>query len=171
MLKLNLGCCKTILDGWVNIDLYQYDPRIVVGDIRNLANYANESVDEILAQDVIEHIPFYESVAAVKEWIRTLKIGGQLTVQTTNIAGHLESYAKGFWNLETLNYMLFSGKNWADNQTRDGDFHKSVYDIPFMKNLFVQNGLDVISIVAVPPGTPGQNMNLTIVGVKKRHML
>ncbi|HPP40751.1 MAG TPA: hypothetical protein PK498_10720, partial [Candidatus Kapabacteria bacterium] len=33
---LNLGCGKDIRDGFINIDLFSDDPRVVYGDVRKL---------------------------------------------------------------------------------------------------------------------------------------
>jgi hypothetical protein len=42
-LHLNLGCGRDVRDGFVNIDLYSDDPRVVAMDVRRLANMTVEA--------------------------------------------------------------------------------------------------------------------------------
>ena len=71
-MKLNLGCNDFKLKGFINIDI---DPRVnpdVVADVCKLP-YEDNSVEEIYAGHVLEHIPMY--IDALKEWHRVLQPG------------------------------------------------------------------------------------------------
>lgn len=58
-LRLHLGCGETILEGYVNID--KFDPKAdVMADICYLP-YEDDSVDEILCHQVIEHLPYWQT--------------------------------------------------------------------------------------------------------------
>ncbi len=59
MLKLNLGCGNNLLDGFVNIDKYD-KAADVMADICYLP-YEDESVDEIVAYQIIEHLPYWQT--------------------------------------------------------------------------------------------------------------
>ena len=54
-LKLHLGCGTNKLEGWVNVDSVADCQPDLVHDVSQPLPYQNESVDEILAEDLLEH--------------------------------------------------------------------------------------------------------------------
>lgn len=70
MTRLNLGCGGNILDGWEN-----HDADV---DISRPLPWANESVDFILAEHVVEHIAPAEALSFLREARRILKPDGVL---------------------------------------------------------------------------------------------
>jgi len=83
-LKLNLGSGKDYREGYINIDkLERFKPDVLL-DITQL-KYAENSVDEILAQDVIDHITFMEAKALLRQCFKWLKPRGVLNIHTPNI--------------------------------------------------------------------------------------
>jgi SAM-dependent methyltransferase len=58
--KLHLGCGRTILEGWINVDSRQLPGVDVVADFDDCRNtplpFADNSVDEFLASHLIEHL-------------------------------------------------------------------------------------------------------------------
>jgi SAM-dependent methyltransferase len=58
--RLNLGCGRTILDGWVNLDIVEGPGVDIVADLDDVAAnplpLADDSVDEIVALHLIEHL-------------------------------------------------------------------------------------------------------------------
>ena len=82
-MKLHLGCGDIKLQGYVNIDIYE-DSKVKpdrIFDISNPLDYDDNSVGEIIAVHVIEHLPFPSVGAAVKSWYRVLKDGGVLVIE------------------------------------------------------------------------------------------
>lgn len=116
-LRLNLGCWKKRLPGFVNIDL---DPSFaeVVADAAHLP-YEDDSVDEIYAGHLLEHFALTEDV--LKEWHRVLKPGGVITVTVPDIEKGLEEYRKDQIDLEWFNQIVFGG------QDRDKQHHHQVF--------------------------------------------
>ena len=56
-MKLNLGCGSKILDGYTNVDKFDYYKPDVVHDLETFPYpFENNSVDEILISHVLEHI-------------------------------------------------------------------------------------------------------------------
>lgn len=82
-MKLNLGCGNNKLEGYINIDLYDKEAD-VKADVCELP-YADESVDEIVCYQVIEHVPYNKSEQMFKEWYRVLKPGATAIVETPDI--------------------------------------------------------------------------------------
>ncbi len=84
-LKLNLGCGQDKRAGWINIDaLASFQPDLV-HDLRLPLPYANDSVTEILAQDILEHFTKEEVNFVIGEIARVLKINGVLTIRVPNV--------------------------------------------------------------------------------------
>ena len=76
--RVNLGCGTDIRSGWVNLDsapLPGVDVVHAIGD--GPLPFADESVDEVLAKDVLEHV---ELIPAMQELHRVLRPGGRLLV-------------------------------------------------------------------------------------------
>lgn len=80
---LNLGCGTDLKQGYDNIDIRDL-PGVIKADVRNLP-YEPNSIDEILAIDIYEHISFRESQALLNHWVSLLKPGGLLIIQGPSI--------------------------------------------------------------------------------------
>lgn len=145
MIKLNLGCGPDIKDGYINIDTCPLNDSVVVQDIRQL-KFDRASVDEIYAKDIIEHMTISDCIRSISNWSYICKPGALLFIQTTCIDLMIEAYETGVWNLQTLNYMLFAGKNWVNGQSANEDFHKSCYSKTFLETLLNKNEFKILSI-------------------------
>ncbi len=73
-MKLNLGCGDFIMNGFVNIDVYDGEGVDLVCNVLKLP-YKDNSIDEIYAGHVIEHLTMEEAGKGLKEWLRVLKPG------------------------------------------------------------------------------------------------
>lgn len=82
--RLNLGCGNDRRDGYVNVDLRD-DVADMVCDVRKLEMWGDATVDEIVAEDLLEHFAETETNAILEEWARALRPGGTLTVKVPNM--------------------------------------------------------------------------------------
>lgn len=79
-IRLNLGAGQRRLDGFLNIDIRpQFEPDII-GDVTDLSQFADGSVDEIRMDAVYEHIYPHKRQQALQEWLRVLKPDGRLVI-------------------------------------------------------------------------------------------
>lgn len=78
-LKLNLGSGDWFRWDYVNID--KYNKADEMEDICRLTKYKANSVDEILADHVLEHLARKELPKALVQWYRVLKPGGKLVIR------------------------------------------------------------------------------------------
>lgn len=137
-LRLNLGCGKDIKEGWMNIDLFSEYPIVIKMDIRNI-ELDDNSVDEILASDILEHFSHREVDAILSEWARVLKPNGIIEIRCPNLKLQLQAYMRGDWNADIASYMIFGG------QTNPGDYHCVAFDKESITNHLTKAGFSIIS--------------------------
>lgn len=79
MIRLNLGSGK---HPWPNATNIDYDERAdIVGPVDVLPDYQDDSVDEIYAIHLFEHLDRRNVHTVLKEWRRALKVGGKLIIE------------------------------------------------------------------------------------------
>lgn len=121
--KLNLGAGDDRRDGYVNVDL-RADVADVVCDVRKLEHWGDATVDEILAEDLLEHFPAGETNVILEEWARALKPGGTLTVKVPNLyqlSRAIVAYTDvgQFGAVATLVRNLMGGHRWGPDGAWD----------------------------------------------------
>jgi len=92
-MKLNLGCGEDIRAGYVNIDAIARRGVNLVCDITKKLPYKNGVCEEIIAQDILEHLTREQLFATLSEISRILKVGGQLFVRIPNIDAIFDKFA------------------------------------------------------------------------------
>jgi SAM-dependent methyltransferase len=121
--KLNLGSGSNILEGYDNIDLYYEDPRVIKMDIRRL-DYPDDSVDEVLASHVLEHLPFRDVDGAVEEMYRVLKPGGAAYVEVPDLEAIMRLWLslpeEKRWGQQSKAFAGIFG-----SQEQEGSFHRT----------------------------------------------
>jgi predicted SAM-dependent methyltransferase len=124
-IRLNLGCGGRPLHDYINVDMDTLEemrnryPNQVFGDdliiqqydLFNLP-YDDQTVDEIRADGLIEHLPFIDEPRFFYEVIRVLKPGGRLEISTVDFE-------------KTVKQWLEAEDDWKDFY-RDDD--KSIRD-------------------------------------------
>ena len=107
-LKLHLGCGNQRHEGFVNIDCKKTPATDLICDIRDLACFENDSIDEIECYHVFEHFPvclhanvskdygekYALLIMVLQEWRRTLKDGGKLVIEMPDLDKTMEAYLK-----------------------------------------------------------------------------
>tara|TARA_R110000822_G_scaffold302891_1_gene427386 strand:+ start:1531 stop:2037 length:507 start_codon:yes stop_codon:yes gene_type:complete len=166
-MKLNLGCASDVREGYNNVDLHSKNPNVIISDVRDLSFVQDGEAEEVIAQDVLEHIPFQDSPACIKEWCRVLAPEGRIFIQTTNFEEFVKTFTNKVWDIKTINYMMFAGKGWIDGVSRDQDWHKSIYTAEHIFMELAKNGVEVESArTDYAKGYCSGNLNLHIWGKK-----
>lgn len=81
--RLNLGSGDSKIEGFISVDLYD-EQADIRADICELP-FEDNSVDEIVAYQVIEHVPYQRSEMMFAEMYRVLKPGATAIVETPDI--------------------------------------------------------------------------------------
>lgn len=93
-IKLNVGCGGLHKKGYLNVDAYDdtVADKIMSADDLELDD---NTVDEILLSQVIEHLGSVQSRYAISECFRVLRPGGKLIIETPDIKTAFKRYLKG----------------------------------------------------------------------------
>ena len=125
-MKLNIGAGTKIIEGWINIDILPRDRRLLMMDARKLG-FINNSIDEIKAEDVLEHISFRETISVLKEWYRVLKKEGKIYIRVPNLTG---------WAIALLKHKAsddFIVEHLYGHQDYETNFHKAGFTMSSLK--------------------------------------
>jgi hypothetical protein len=161
-MKLHLGCGTKKIEGWVNIDSVEACAPDLLHDIGQPLPYDDQTADQVLAEDVLEHFDKYLRFVVFYEWVRVLKVGGKVTLQVPDFKKILFKYFKfGYDNFVDFIF----GENMWESEIYIGHFgnHKWGYsqkNLPEFVKLF---GIEPIQIEK-------KGLNLRFVGEKKRHV-
>jgi hypothetical protein len=161
-MRLHLGCGTKKIPGWINIDSVAGCGPDLVHDLTRPFPYADQTVDEILAEDLLEHFDKYMRVQVMSEWARVLKVGGTITVQVPNFKKILFKYFKfGFNNFVDFIF----GENMWNSRIYIGHFgnHKWGYSPESLKEFVSQFGIEPLSVET-------KGLNIRLLGRKAKHV-
>lgn len=82
-IRLNLGAGGINYDNYLSVDLYDKRSHIIM-DITKL-DFEDNSISEILASHVFEHLNPYHIQQILSDWFKAIKPGGKLIMEMPNI--------------------------------------------------------------------------------------
>lgn len=148
-LGLNIGCGKVdrrqstpeVL--WINIDA---DPAVnpdLVASVSDLDTRFMGQADEIVANDILEHIPYAqnnhtEHQIVLNSWVRCLKPGGVIRVQVPDPDAIIALYQNGSLD-ETAMLRVIYGEN-----TGRWDRHYQMITLRRLKSSMMMAGVEII---------------------------
>jgi len=96
-MKLNLGShSKQVGEGWTNVDALILPNVDIVHDLTEYPYpFDEDSVDEILMVEVLEHISWRETINVLRECRRILKPGGKMHIQVPDCESMMYAYFGG----------------------------------------------------------------------------
>jgi len=141
-MKLNIGCGEDIKQGYINIDIRKlYGVDLVIDLEKEKLPYEDNSVDEILAKDIIEHFSFIKVEEILKEWHRVLKPKGLLVIHTPDFEQIASKYYKGeIGDWYSLSFWLYGAQDYEEN------LHKCIFTKKELSNLLNQIGFEIVEI-------------------------
>lgn len=83
--RLHLGCGPEKRAGWINIDANAAAGPDIVAAVESLPQFESSSVDVIEACHLFEHLTYTQARAALSEWARVLKPGGELRLELPDL--------------------------------------------------------------------------------------
>lgn len=137
-MKLHIGCGKKYLQGYKHLDVIDFDHVDFVCDTRELTMIADETVSEIYACHILEHVGRNEIVAVLREWYRVLKIGGLLRVAVPDFEAIVAEYQQSK-DLSCFQGLLYGG------QTYDYNYHHIAFNYTMLGNFLLEAGFFKVS--------------------------
>lgn len=142
MNKLNLGCGHDVRNGWINLDSSELPNVDVVHNIEKLPlPFENDSFDQILAKDILEHVEYTD---VLRDLHRILRKGGTLTIQVphfTSVDNYIDPTHKKRFSVQTFEFFLHDAPH-CRNYYFDFSFERiQSISIDFQKGIFFYNYL------------------------------
>lgn len=148
-LKLNLCCGDDVRTGYVNVDIRKTKPNVFVLDLEKelLRPFQDNSVDEILARDCIEHISWRRVEDLLRDIHRVLKCGGKTYIQVPDLEAIMKKIILNlnfnYGDLEgwkAISFWVYGGQDYPENT------HKAGFTISTLKRLMESLGFAVEAI-------------------------
>lgn len=154
-MKLNLGCGTDIKKGFCNVDIRKIDGVDMVADVRSLP-VPDNSIEEINAYDVLEHLPFQETVSTLTHWIDKLKPGGKIIVRVPDLEKILRKLVNNELPAFEAQRLVFGGQDYPEN------FHSAGFTGAMLEGLCLGCGCsEIIQLVR-----ENDSHNVTVVARK-----
>ena len=152
-IRLNLGCGDDIKKEFINIDISKFHENILNIDIKDIkSNFSENTVDEIYAKDVLEHVGLPNAKKFLKDWSSLLKKGGFITLITPCLDLFIDAFRKNLIDEEKFNYLLFAGVHWDKGKpfwdtekTTIYDWHKVCFSKNQLLKILKDNKLEIVS--------------------------
>jgi len=118
-MKLYLGSRHFKPAGFQTVDIDPGHKPDILADVTDLHVLPNDSIDEICASHILEHIAWPLSFKALSEWARVLKSGGVLRIAVPDLRAIATMIAEGknVWHAMGLVYGVLRIENvWEAHQ-------------------------------------------------------
>ncbi|URD59979.1 DUF4214 domain-containing protein [Sphingomonas sp. KRR8] len=136
--KVNLGCGYDKRPGYLNVDLNDFHSPDWVANIADLPEFPSHHYEEIVAQDVLEHMTRDDAKKAFGEWARILSPTGVMKVRIPSIIGLFGLMRDHPWTAEAHDHIMHL---MFGTQAYNGDFHLSGYTPPILIAMAKNAGL------------------------------
>jgi SAM-dependent methyltransferase len=92
--KLQIGCGRNPLPGWLNCDLYPDSHDVLHMDARGRFPLPDGAFDYVFSEHMIEHVSYAEGASMLAECHRVMKPGGRIRVSTPDLRFLIDLYGE-----------------------------------------------------------------------------
>lgn len=138
-IKLNIGSGDEKLEGYTSVDLYQ--PADIKAPAWELP-FEKESVSEIRAVHLLEHLARNEIMPTLKEWKRVLSKAGNLFIEVPDL-----SWIMQMWVANGGSYWLQMERTLYGYQEHEGNFHKSGWTMDRIRSTLREAGFGIVQLM------------------------
>lgn len=93
--KLNLGCGREIVSGWIHCDVVSWPGVDLCVDLRHGLPFAADSIDCIAAIHLLQDLAYPDLAPALREMHRVLRPGGVLRLGLPDLDKAIAAYRSG----------------------------------------------------------------------------
>ena len=141
-MKLHLGCGKRYLEGYLHVDIAEFEHIDYQLPIDDLSTFKDNTAEEIYASHVLEYFDRNDVINVLTEWKRVLKPSGILRLAVPNFPKLVEVYQSS----KELTSILGPLYGKWDIGNQEFIYHKTVYDENSLKNVLEEVGFKNIKI-------------------------
>lgn len=139
--RLNLGCGFDIRDGYLNVDLHERHRPDLVADVTSLPMLPSGYFEEIVAQDILEHLERHKTVPTLQEWSRLLSPGAIIHIRVPSLFGQFELLSSPDWRsierTEEVIHFIYGSQSYM------GDYHLAGFTARVLAEYLSRAGLTV----------------------------
>lgn len=138
-MKLNAGCGYKKLTGYLNIDINPDVKPDSVMDVCDLG-FSDGYFDEVIAEEVVEHLGFFKTKYFFSEINHVLKIGGKFIIEIPHIEKSFELFlsSKSIKEREKI-------LGWIYGSESRGMGHRYCFPLELMDLLFDEFGFELLT--------------------------
>jgi hypothetical protein len=148
---LDLGSGNSPRLGFMGVDPFadELAPNVVKKDMRDLSWYRDEYglAPLLYSCHALEHVPYRDVPATLRDWFRTLAPGGELVVIVPDGEMYMRSFVRRIdrgeddsFEMSTINNGLFG------DETAEGQVHQSIFTKRSIRTLFETTGFVVLNV-------------------------
>jgi len=150
-LMLNLGCGNKKISGYINQDIRSSCKPDLICNANNLP-YVENSVDRIIASDILEHFGRLETKKVLKHWYHILKPNGLLIIKTPNMDILINAYLNAKIDFPEFKRKVFGQQDYS------GNYHLTGFNSVNIKNILTSVGFKIINLQEQMEGGDWSNM-------------
>lgn len=136
-MKLNVGCGYAYLAGYLNIDASAESLADAVMEAHDL-KISSAVVDDIVAEQLIEHLGFFKGKYFLAECFRVLRPGGTLRLETPHLERSFEIFLTGDRTArEDALTWLYGGESTHMQ-------HRFCFPLELLRELAIETGFDLL---------------------------
>lgn len=139
-MKLHIGCGMKYLPGYKHMDARKIGDHIdYVGDAGDLSMFEDNSIEEIYACHILEHISRREVDKVLMEWHRVISNGGKLRIAVPDFDAIVAFYNETH-DLDKIMGLLYGGQDYEYN------FHYGTFSFSFLERKLEQAGFKNVEV-------------------------
>ena len=142
-MKLHIGG-KEIKDGWKILNIQKFDGVDYQGDISDLSQFEDNSIDEIYASHVVEHVPKKKIMETLKGVHRVLSTNGKFFISVPD----MDILCKIFIDPKASTKVKFHAmQRMFGGQIDEFDFHYFGWNLEFIRDFLFKAGFKKVDRV------------------------
>ena len=145
-MKLNLGCGKRVLEGYINCDTRDLPGVDRILDVRDKLPWGKNTIDGIEASHILEHVEAHKTKRILANMFWVLKPGGIVSIEAPDVEAVFKRWQtathkeKWFYCGEQPRYPSLFHYIWGQGNVQEGQCHLQGFDRERLERLMGDAG-------------------------------